>query len=79
MSYIETLLKEKDIDLGTWLLEDKGQIGLTIEMLIEFVYSMPDATVQEVENTFRKIDFKNGDVMHYVTFLAEGMIETAGY
>lgn len=79
MSYIETLLEEKDIDLGTWLLEDEGHIGFTIEMLIKFVYSMPDATVQEVENTFRKIDFINGDVMHYVTFLAKGMVEAVGY
>lgn len=79
MSYIETLLEEKNISLETWLLKDEGHIGLTIEMLIEFIYSMSEEIVKEIESTFRKIDYNNGDVMHYVTFLAQGMVKTVGY
>lgn len=79
MSYIETLLEEKNISAETLLLEEEGHINLTIEMLIEFIYSMPAKLIEEVENTFRMIDFKNGDVMHYVTFLAKGMVEAVGY
>ena len=79
MSYIETLLEEKNISAETLLLEEEGHINLTIEMLIEFIYSMPDEIIEKVEKTFRKIDFNNGDVMHYVTFLAKGMVEAAGY
>lgn len=79
MSYIETLLKGKNISTETLLLEEEGHINLTIEMLIEFIYSMPAKLIEEVESTFRMIDFKNGDVMHYVTFLAKGMVEAVGY
>lgn len=79
MSYIETLLEEKNISTGTWLLEDEGHIGLTIGMLIEYIYSMSEEIVKEIESTFRKIDFKNGDVMDYVTFLAQGMVKAVGY
>jgi hypothetical protein len=75
-NYIETLLDEKGISLDDTLLEKEGNIGLTIQMLIDFIYSMPANIKKQVENTFRKIDFLNGDVMNYVNFLAKGMIKS---
>jgi hypothetical protein len=74
--YIEILLEEKNISLNTSLLEKEGNIGLTIKMLIDFIYSMPKNIIRQVENTFRKIDFLNGDVMNYVSFLAKGMVQS---
>ncbi len=74
--YIETLLEEKNISLDTSILENEGNIGLTIEALVNFIYSMPKNIINQVENTFRKIDFLNGDVMNYVNFLAKGMIQS---
>ena len=76
--YISVLLQEKDIDLEQTLLEEKGCFGLTISMLIDFIYNNSQSVIQEVENMFRYIDFKNGDVMDYVNFLAKGMIEAVG-
>lgn len=75
-NYIETLLDEKGISLEDTLLEKEGNIGLTIKMLIDFIYSMPVNIKRQIENTFRKIDFLNGDVMNYVNFLAKGMIKS---
>lgn len=77
--YIETLLEEKNISSETSLLENEGNIGLTINMLIDFIYSMPKNIVNQVENTFRKIDFLNGDIMNYITFLAKGMVQSVEY
>ena len=74
--YIETLLKEKNISLDTYILENEGNFGLTIKMLVDFIYSMPVSIKKQVENTFRKIDFLNGDVMNYINFLAKGMIKS---
>jgi len=74
--YIETLLKEKNISLDTYILENEGNFGLTIKMLVDFIYSMPVSIKKQVENTFRKIDFLNGDVMNYINFLAKGMIQS---
>lgn len=74
--YIERLLEEKNISLDTSLLENEGNIGLTVRALVNFIYSMPKNIIRQVENTFRKIDFLNGDVMNYVNFLAKGMIQS---
>jgi len=74
--YIETLLEEKNISLDTYILENEGNFGLTIKMLVDFIYSMPVSIKKQVENTFRKIDFLNGDVMNYINFLAKGMIKS---
>ena len=47
--YIETLLTEKNINLETSLLENEGNIGLTVNMLIDFIYSTPNKTVKHLE------------------------------
>lgn len=77
--YIETLLEEKNISSETSLLENEGNIGLTIDMLIDFIYSMPHNIIAQIESTFGKIDFQNGDVMNYITFLAKGMVQSVEY
>ena len=74
--YINTLLEEKNISLETSLLENEGNIGLTVNMLLEFIYSMPKNIINQIENTFRKIDYLNGNVMNYIEFLAKGMIQS---
>ncbi len=79
MKYLEILLEEKNINSETNLLENEGNFGLTIQMLIDFIYSMPANIRKQVENTFRKIDFMNGDVMNYINFLAKGMLKSSGY
>ncbi len=79
MKYLQTLLKEKNINSETNLLENEGHFGLTVNMLVDFIYSMPANIVKQIENTFRKIDFLNGDVMNYINFLAKGMVKSLGY
>lgn len=76
--YIYILLEEKGIDMEQCLLEKEGHFGLTINMVIEFVYSCEKDIIQEVENTFRKIDFQNGNIMDYIIFLAKGVIKATG-
>lgn len=75
MSYIEILLKEKKIDLDTYLLEDEGYINLTIKILIEFIYSLPKDIILKIEDTFRLIDYKNSDIMHFINYLATGIVK----
>jgi len=76
--YIYILLEEKGIDMEQCLLEEEGHFGLTINMVIDFVYTCEKNTIQEVENTFRMIDFKNGNIMDYITFLAKGIVKAIG-
>lgn len=79
MKYLQTLLEEKSISSETNLLENEGHFGLTVNMLVDFIYSMPANIIKQIENTFRKIDFLNGDVMNYINFLAKGMVKSLGY
>ena len=79
MKYLETLLEEKNISSEANLLENDGHFGLKVKMLVDFIYSMPANIVKQIENTFRKIDFLNGDVMNYINFLAKGMVKSLGY
>lgn len=76
MKYIQTLLQEKNISLDTTLLEGDSMFGLTVEMLLDFIYSLPNRVIKQIESTFRQIDFRNGNVMNYVEFLAKGMIKS---
>ncbi len=73
------MIEEKGICLETNLLESEGHFGLTIQMLIDFIASMPAEIVGKIKNTFSQIDFQNGDVMHYINHLATGMVAALGY
>lgn len=74
-TYLKNLITEKGTDLDTEIQID-GHFGLTYEMLIDFIASLPEhhATIR---NTLVLIDFKNGDVFHYLNHLANGMVRAA--
>ncbi len=71
---IERMFQEKGIDLENDV-EIEGHIGLTIQMVFDYIYQMPTHIQKKVARTFIQIDFKNGDVMHYVKFLAKGIVK----
>ncbi len=73
--YLEALITEKGANLDDNILE--GHIGLDYHSLIEFIERMPEHHPQ-IRKTLVMIDFKNGDVFHYLKFLAEGMVEAMG-
>jgi hypothetical protein len=71
-TYLTTLIEEKGCRV-TDTIEISGHIGLTYEMLIDFIVSMPDYH-KTIRTTLVKIDFLNGNVFHYLHHLAEGMV-----
>ena len=71
-TYLTTLIEEKGRRI-TDTIEINGHIGLTYEMLIEFIESMPDYH-KEIRTMLVQIDVLNGDVFHYLNHLAEGMV-----
>lgn len=73
--YFKTFLSEKGIDLETDL-QVEGQINLQVGMLVDFVCSMPLEIQKKIQATLVKIDFANGNVMHYLNFLGKGMVES---
>ena len=75
--YLETLIEEKGADIEDEINLD-GHFGLTFEMLIDFIDSMPEYH-DKIRTMLVKIDFHNGDVFHYLRHLATGMVKTLGY
>ena len=76
-TYLTTLIEEKGKSLDTCINLD-GHFGLTYEMLIDYVNGSTQYHNQ-IKTTLVKIDFLNGDVFHYLDYLAAGMVEALGY
>jgi len=70
---IETMIEEKGIDLET-VIEIDGQIGLTVGAVLEFIYHCPKEIQSKIAKTLIQIDFRNGDIMDYIRYLANGMV-----
>lgn len=72
-SYLTRLITEKGRDVED-IIQIEGQIGLTWKHLIDFLEEYPEYH-NNVIHTICCIDFKNGDVFHYLTHLANGMVK----
>lgn len=66
--WIKTLFKEKGIKLDT-----KLECDHTILTVLDYCALMDNASQDEVKNKLVQIDFKNGDVLHFMNYLARGM------
>lgn len=76
-NYLTTLIEEKGRSIENEIQLD-GHFGLTYEMLIDYIEGAKQYHAQ-IKTTLVKIDFLNGDVFHYLDFLAKGMVEALGY
>ena len=76
-NYLVTLIEEKGQSVENTIKID-GHFGLTWEMLLDYIESAPQYHKQ-IKETLVKIDFLNGDIFHYLTYLANGMIKAIGY
>lgn len=74
--YLTDLINEKGCSVDDSIQID-GCIGLTWQMLIEFIESVPEYH-EPIRTNLVKIDFNNGDVFGYLTHLANGMIVATG-
>ncbi|HHJ3080365.1 TPA: hypothetical protein ACPVZG_004216 [Vibrio parahaemolyticus] len=71
--YLTALITEKGQSVENGPSID-GHIGLTWQHLIDFIDTVPEYH-GEIRKTLVKIDFHNGDVFHYLTFLSNAMIK----
>ena len=76
-NYLTTLIEEKGQSIENEIKID-GHFGLTWEMLLDYIEDAPQYHKQ-IKDTLVKIDFLNGDVFHYLTHLANGMLKALGY
>jgi hypothetical protein len=73
--YLETLFTEKGISLDAPI-EVTGYSGmnfLTLDVVIDAIDKAPVSEQEAIKAMIVKIDFKNGDVLHYVKHLAQAL------
>tara|TARA_R110002051_G_scaffold88668_1_gene156158 strand:+ start:734 stop:973 length:240 start_codon:yes stop_codon:yes gene_type:complete len=75
-NYLETLIEEKGLDLEATIIEVEGEWGMNMIPLgcvVDFIVSSGKDNQMSVKNTLVKIDFHNGDVMHFFKHVASFM------
>ncbi len=73
--YLYTLLEEKNIDLETPI-EVQGDSGtnyMTVETVIEHILITSKEEQKKIKNILVQIDFKNGDILHFIKHLAQAL------
>lgn len=73
--YLINLITEKGHSLDEELRSDQGHINLTWNTVIEFICNLPAHIKKDIRNKLVIIDFKNGDVFHFLNYIIDGMIK----
>ena len=77
--YLRTLLNEKGISEDYVFTIDTddfwGHHIIPMEVVIEFIDNLDTNTQTKIKDTLVMIDFKNGDILHYLEFITRKMID----
>lgn len=78
-NYLTLLLKEKGISLQhTFEIPSDSLFGnhfVPMEVVFEFIESLDNQTQSKIKETLVLIDFKNGNVLHYMEYITKGMVQ----
>ena len=74
-SWLDTFLDEKNIDMEN-IIEVEGSLGINYIPVSIVIDRMKETTSDEqkkIKDIIVKIDFNNGDIMHFITHLAKSL------
>lgn len=76
IKYLETFFAEKQLIDETWELVDKDGIThfISSSIVLEHLEIAPIEEQEAIARVLRKIDFKNGNVNHFLKHLAQAVI-----
>ena len=75
-TYLELFFEEKEIRYESWEIEAKDETHfIDTDYVIESIKAAPAQEQDQIANTLRKIDFANGNVNHFLKFLAEALVK----
>lgn len=75
LSFFRIMLEEKELDEVVMEIEHNEFVHMVeMDVLIQFIESINELDQKQIEVTMRHIDFKNGDMMHYMKHLATGYV-----
>lgn len=71
-SFYRTMLEEKELMNKTFIVKFDGVTHIfNVERMVELIEEAPEEEQVKVKEVFSYLDFHNGDLMHYLNFLAE--------
>ncbi|WP_336992593.1 hypothetical protein [Bacillus toyonensis] len=71
-SFYRTMLEEKKLMNKTFMVKFAGVTHIfNVERMITLIEQAPEEEQVKVKEVFSYLDFRNGDLMHYLNFLAE--------
>ena len=75
-TWFKTFLEEKNLQSEEWLIVDKNGVNhhITSAVVIDAIYSASKYEQAHIKNTIVKIDFHNGNVLHFFKHLATGLV-----
>jgi hypothetical protein len=75
--YLTTFFDEKELPYESWsLIDDLNQEHIIdTDYVKESIFAASNGEQERIANTIRQIDFKNGNVNHYLKFLAECIVK----
>lgn len=74
--WIETFLDEKGIEVEEVIEVEGGMFGtnfISVGCLVEAILQAPASEKEKIKETIVKIDFCNGDLMHFFKYLAKAI------
>lgn len=75
--YLKVFFEEKEIRFEAWEIDQNGMSHfIDTDFVIELIKGAPAHEKDQIANTLRKIDFMNGNVNHFLKYLAEAFVKT---
>lgn len=77
MKILKTYFEEKNLPFEEWNFDINGNVHfISNEFIIDVILNAtPRFEQEEIWSVIRRIDFKNGNVNHFLRHLAEGYIK----
>lgn len=76
MSFFRVMIEEKNILFDQLVIEHEGVSHfMTVEQILVIIESAPGQEQESIELMFREIDRKNGELKHYLKFLAKAYLK----
>ncbi|MCW5520189.1 hypothetical protein J1N09_10095 [Aureitalea sp. L0-47] len=78
-NYLTRLLSEKGIPMDhSFLIPSDSPFGnhlIPMDVVIEFISCLDLETQLQIKWRLVKIDFNNGDILHFLEYLCKGMVQ----
>ena len=76
-NWLDTFLDEKGFDKNHIFEHETENDFHMVDAgcLIDFLKNLDHETQTKIKNTLVQIDFKNGDYMHFLNYLSNGMVQ----